>query len=92
MNLLQVSSIVACVMGFLMPIISYPLFKALGYTAPLTDFIRNGINYWLALSVLFWSISILLWGDRSRYWVMWTLIGTIGSFYLLGYMFLRLMQ
>jgi hypothetical protein len=72
----KIFSLSACVLGFLIPITFWEFFRVTENVprVALDYFIENTI-YWLVPSVALWSSSVVLWGDKNRYWVMWILIG-----------------
>jgi hypothetical protein len=82
----KVLSMASCIGGFLMPFLVYQIsFASKTFAPSLAHFLYGGTNHWLYLAVIFWCISVVLWGDRSRYWVMWTLAGVSSCWYLINY-------
>jgi hypothetical protein len=76
MNPMKILSVFVSVTGFLMPFIVRLFVFFRGDLLSFT-FIRNGFIYWIFPALFLWCLSIVLWGDKSRYWVMWVLLGTI---------------
>lgn len=84
----KVLSIIAFIAGFLMPVIVYQvLYVGRSNALPtFIDYLLNVPNTWLYLSAIAWCISILLWGNSSRYWIMLTIFGGTSFIYLFWYL------